>query len=112
MLAGAGRCGADIEVATVTNAPADAVVASQGLVVEPAATLGTPDLPIVPRGSWTDGVRREYEAGRLPTAVANRHDAGSTVAPVGTGAMLLPAGGLLDGRPAPPTTGPTTPWQL
>ena len=40
------------------------------------------------------------ERGDLPRAIAERHAAGALVASVCTGAMLLAAAGLLEGRPA------------
>ncbi len=102
VLATAGQHGADVAVRTVTHDPVEAVAASHGLTVVPDGTLGTPDLLVVPGGGWTTpgGVRRAVEAGTLPSAIAARHRAGSTVASVCTGAMLLAAAGVLDGRPA------------
>lgn len=101
VLAGAGEFGADIAVTTVANEAVDRVTASHGLVVEPDGVLGQPDLLVVPGGGWArGGVRREYEAGILPDAIATRHRDGAAVASVCTGAMLLAAGGVLDGRPA------------
>jgi transcriptional regulator GlxA family with amidase domain len=101
VLSNAARARWDVSVATVTNDPAERVTASHGLVIEPAGVLGEPDLLVVPGGGWVDGgARREYEAGVLPDAIAARHAAGSTVASVCTGAMLLAGGGVLEGRPA------------
>lgn len=68
---------------------------------EPGAA---PDLLVVPGGGWTS--RNEHgawaEAGRgvLPALIAERLAAGSVIAAVCTGTMLLAAAGLLDGRPA------------
>jgi putative intracellular protease/amidase len=62
----------------------------------------TPALVIVPGGGWLDagpGVRDQCE-GALPAALAALHDAGTVVASVCTGAMLLARAGLLSGRPA------------
>jgi transcriptional regulator GlxA family with amidase domain len=101
VLASAGAFGATVAVTTVTNEAVERVTASHGLVVEPDGVLGDPDLLVVPGGGWTGGgVRREYDAGTLPAAIAARHEAGTAVASVCTGAMLLAAGGVLDGRPA------------
>jgi putative intracellular protease/amidase len=61
-----------------------------------------PTLVLVPGGGWLDaasGVRDQCE-GPLPAALAARHDAGTVVASVCTGAMLLARAGLLSGRPA------------
>lgn len=101
VLACAGEFGADVTVATVTAEATQQVTASHGIVIQPDGVLGQPDLLVVPGGGWSGGgVRREYEAGELPSLIADRHDAGATVASVCTGAMLLAAGGVLDGRPA------------
>jgi len=58
----------------------------------------------VPGGGWVaggaTGVRPLVEAGELPALIAGVHRAGTVVASVCTGAMLLAAAGLLEGRPA------------
>ena len=95
--------GADVDVSLVTLEERVLVAASHGLRVEPDGTLGEPDLLLVPGGGWSSGeggVRRVVDEGRLPPAVAERHDAGATVASVCTGAMILTEAGILDGRPA------------
>ncbi|WP_320669754.1 DJ-1/PfpI family protein [Patulibacter defluvii] len=81
------------------------VVATHGLRVLPDAALAArPDVLIVPGGGWaarsSAGTWAEHERGVLPAAIAARHAAGSVVASVCTGAMLLARGGLLTGRPA------------
>ncbi len=62
-----------------------------------------PDLLLVPGGGWRDasavGVR-PLCAGDLPARLERMHDAGTVIASVCTGAMLLAAAGLLTGRPA------------
>ena len=94
---------------------ATTVHSAHGLVIDVDAELGaahhdaarplpdaTPDLVIVPGGGWLDGgpgVRDQCEGG-LPAAIAALHDAGTVVASVCTGAMLLGRAGLLSGRPA------------
>lgn len=90
------------EVSLVTLDPTEQVVASHGLRVEPDGVLDDPDLLLVPGGGWNDGggVRREYDAGKIPNAVATAHENGTTVASVCTGALLLAKGGVLDERPA------------
>lgn len=101
VLTHAGDRGADLSVRTVTNEPAETVTASHGLTIQPDAELGQPDLLVVPGGGWMGGgARREYDAGALPRAIGDRHEQGSLVASVCTGAMLLAGAGLLDGRPA------------
>jgi putative intracellular protease/amidase len=78
------------------------VHSAHGLVLDVAAELGSPALVLVPGGGWLDaaaGVRDQCE-GPIPAALAALHDAGSVVASVCTGAMLLARAGLLTGRPA------------
>jgi transcriptional regulator GlxA family with amidase domain len=63
---------------------------------------GTPGLVVVPGGGWLDGslgVRAQC-SGALPSALARLHGAGTVLASVCTGAMLLAAAGVLTGRPA------------
>ena len=95
--------GLDPEYATVDGA--ERIVASHGTVIVPPATLAeAPDLLIVPGGGWRTrsdtGTWGEYLRGVIPQAIAERHAAGTTVASVCTGAMLLAKAGILDGRPA------------
>lgn len=58
---------------------------------------------VVPGGGWRDrsaaGVRSQCE-GDLPKLLARRHESGTVIASVCTGAMQLAASGLLTGRPA------------
>ena len=80
------------------------VTTHHGLKLTVADELGeSPELVIVPGGGWRDGtvsgVRAETE-GPLPRRLAELHERGTVVASVCTGAMLLAAAGLLDGRPA------------
>lgn len=97
--------GAGLRTELVTLDDADRVVASHGLELVPHATLAErPDLLLVPGGGWRTrapaGTRGEYERGVIPRAIAQRHAAGSTIASVCTGAMLLAKADLLTGRPA------------
>lgn len=106
----AASAGADCETSLITHEAQDLVTASHGLRVEPDGVLSVPgnddapDLLVVPGGGWSSGedrgVRREYEAGALPDAVREHHEAGTRVASVCTGGMLLERAGLLAGRPA------------
>ncbi|WP_323675831.1 DJ-1/PfpI family protein [Halorubellus sp. PRR65] len=103
------EAGADLNVTLCTVDGADEVTASHGLrvgvdAVLDAAATGAFDLLLVPGGGWTDpdapGVRREYDRGAIPDAIAALHADGVAVASVCTGAMLLSKAGVLDGRPA------------
>jgi len=101
--------GSGLQTELVTLEPVETITASHGTKLVPHATLADrPDLLLVPGGGWRDrkpvGTHAEYERGVIPAAIAERHAAGSTVASVCTGAMLLAKAGILDGRPA------TTHW--
>jgi transcriptional regulator GlxA family with amidase domain len=101
--------GAGFPTELATLEPAERITASHGTVLVPHATLAErPDLLLVPGGGWRDrrpvGTHAEYERGVIPAAIAERHAAGSRIASVCTGAMLLAKAGILDGRPA------TTHW--
>jgi transcriptional regulator GlxA family with amidase domain len=102
----AGR-GAPLDVSRVTLDGRDRVTAANGLGIEPDGVVSLadpPDVVVVPGGGWNDrdaaGARAEAERGAIPAALADLHDAGTTVAAVCTGGMLLARAGLLDGRPA------------
>ncbi len=68
------------------------------------ACLGErPELLIVPGGGWFDdgpGARVLAASGELPARLAALHAAGTVVASVCTGAMLLATADMLAGRPA------------
>ncbi|MDG5758581.1 DJ-1/PfpI family protein [Natronococcus sp. A-GB1] len=106
VLANGAEAGASLETRLVTlegDTDDDGLVtASHGLRVEPEDVLGEPDLLVVPGGGWTTegGVRAVVTDGVIPGAVDERFGAGSTVASVCTGAMILAEAGLLEGRPA------------
>ncbi|MFC6952808.1 DJ-1/PfpI family protein [Halorubellus litoreus] len=109
VLENAANAGADLDVTLCTVDGADEVTASHGLRVGADATLDAVatddlDLLLVPGGGWTDpdapGVRREYDRGTIPEAIAALHADGVAVASVCTGAMLLSKAGVLDDRPA------------
>ncbi len=103
---GHAREEADLEVGLYAREPGG-VVSSHGLRVEPNGQLadlgGSPEVLIVPGGGYNDraeaGVRAQIE-GPLPERIAEYHAAGTLVASACTGAMVLAAAGLTDGRPA------------
>lgn len=97
--------GAVVELVTADRP--NEIVANHGLRVRPSAQLDLaqrPDVLIVPGGGWIGrapkGARAEVECGVIPAAVKSLHEAGTVVASVCTGAMLLAAAGILRGRPA------------
>ena len=103
--------GADVDLACYAPEDRPAVTSSHGLRVEPDGALPSgeagddpPDVVVVPGGGWSDrpaaGAWAEAERGLLPEALVDLHEAGSTLASVCTGGMLLARAGLLDGRPA------------
>ena len=97
------------DTALVTLEGAREVVSARGVPVRAARALGArPDVLIVPGGGWLDrapqGAHAEAGRGAVPAAIADRRAAGSLLASVCTGAMLLAEAGVLDGRRA--TTNP------
>ncbi|GAB3682512.1 DJ-1/PfpI family protein [Salinarchaeum chitinilyticum] len=94
---------ANVELVTLGDATSiagahDLSVASQGALTDRA------DVLVVPGGGWNDravaGAWAEVQSGDLPEAVRRAHEGGAIVAAVCTGAMILEAGGLLDGKRA------------
>lgn len=103
----AARAGADLDVgyAALDKETGETVTASLGTTLQVQRRLGAADLVLVPGGGWQNpvgepGTRAEAHRGDLPRALVQRHDAGSLVASVCTGAMLLAEAGLLEGRRA------------
>ena len=106
----AANAGADCAVSLVTHEKQKRVTASHGLDVGVDGQLASPgdadapDILLVPGGGWSgegeQGVRREYESGDLPEEITAHHAAGTTIASVCTGAMLLERAGILGEGPA------------
>jgi transcriptional regulator GlxA family with amidase domain len=96
---------AGFEVALVTYPATDRIASARGATVFPHRQLSDrAELLVVPGGGWTkrppEGAWAEVQRGVLPPLIAQRHAAGARIASVCTGAFLVAAGGLLDGRPA------------
>jgi len=105
LLRHAARAGAPFEVALTTLDGAERVLTALGTALIPDRRLAErPDLVLVPGGGLLDGsptgVLAELERGAIPAALARLHEAGTAVASVCTGALLLGAAGLLAGRAA------------
>jgi transcriptional regulator GlxA family with amidase domain len=96
---------AGFDVALVTHPATDRITTARGATVVPHGQLSDrAELLVVPGGGWTrrppNGAWAEVQRGVLPPAIAQRHAAGARIASVCTGAFLVAAGGLLEGRPA------------
>jgi transcriptional regulator GlxA family with amidase domain len=105
LLRHAARAGAPFDVSLATLDGAERVVTALGTTLIPERALAErPDLVLVPGGGLLDGaptgVLAEIGRGAIPTALARLHGDGAMVASVCTGALLLAAAGLLEGRPA------------
>ncbi len=95
---------ANFEVVLVNAAGAGLVTAANGLQLLVSEELGHPDALIVPGGGWGDragrGAWAEVQRGALPRRIAEVASNCQWVASVCTGAMLLAAAELTNGRPA------------
>ena len=109
----AASAGADFRTRLVSLDGKDDIIGSHGLRFGVDAALGADaalgsgertELLIVPGGGWAaraaQGAWAEANRGAIPQAIAKNYRAGSMVASVCTGAMLLAAAGLLKGRHA------------
>ena len=95
----------DLDAALVTLDGSATVRAAHGTLVTPHRALSDEvDLLLVPGGGWNDraehGAWTQAQLGAVPGAICERHQGGAVVASVCTGAMLLAAAGLLEGRHA------------
>ncbi|GAA5056962.1 transcriptional regulator GlxA family with amidase domain [Thermocatellispora tengchongensis] len=100
----AGRAGLGVTVRLVCVDGERSVTSGGGLVLPAEGWApGDADVLIVPGGGFaqvkTSGVGAELAAGRIPAALAAAARPGLVLASVCTGALLLGAAGLLDGRP-------------
>jgi transcriptional regulator GlxA family with amidase domain len=93
----------DVDAALVPLEGAAVVRAAHGTLVTPHHALSDElDLLLVPGGGWNDraedGAWAQARLGAIPRAIRERHERGALVASVCTGAMLLAAAGLVEGR--------------
>jgi transcriptional regulator GlxA family with amidase domain len=95
---------ARFDTALVSLDGARQVTGSHGATVVATSALRGGDVLVVPGGGWNDrsprGARAEAAGNAMPAALRAAHDAGTTLASVCTGGMLLASAGLLAGRPA------------
>ncbi|HKD01748.1 MAG TPA: DJ-1/PfpI family protein [Terriglobales bacterium] len=101
----AARVREDVDVTLVTLDHQPEVKAAAGLRVIPDAVLDDAvDVLVVPGGGYVGraarGVRAQIADGRLPRKIAELKRRGAMLAGVCSGAMILSAAGLLDGRAA------------
>jgi transcriptional regulator GlxA family with amidase domain len=99
----AAELGAPIDAELVgAHGPATITASHGARITVERGPSEAPDVMLVPGGGWFHGagVRDEIERGVVTRALVAAHEAGSIVGSVCTGAMLLAAAGLVEGRPA------------
>jgi transcriptional regulator GlxA family with amidase domain len=99
----AEQLGAPLHAELVGAHGAATITASHGTRIEVArGPAEQADMLLVPGGGWFHGpgVRDEIERGVLPRTLVAAREAGAIVGSVCTGAMLLAAVGLVEGRRA------------
>jgi transcriptional regulator GlxA family with amidase domain len=101
----AEKYGADIHAVLVGADGAGTITASHGTRIQvDGAVSEAADMVLVPGGSWNSrgerGAWAEAQRGEVPAQIAAAHARGARIASVCTGAMLVSAAGILDGRPA------------
>jgi transcriptional regulator GlxA family with amidase domain len=102
----AREIGIDIDVDLVVLDGAQVTTGAHGLRVQPRRLDLNQhlDVVIVPGGGWIDqaptGARAEVNRGLIPEILVQLHQAGTTIASVCTGALIVAATGLLSNRPA------------
>ena len=105
VLAGVAAVRDDVTARLVSLEGAREVRADHGAVVHAHGALSArPDVLVVPGGGWFDrggdGAWAQAQRGDIPRAIAERHAAGTVVASVCTGALLLAHAGVLRGHRA------------
>ena len=95
----------DLDAALVSLDGSTTLRAAHGTLVTPHRALSDEvDVLVVPGGGWNDrageGAWAQAQLGAVPRAIRERHERGALVASVCTGAMLLAAAGLVEGRHA------------
>lgn len=104
----AARLGAPVAVDLAVVEPNARLGGANGMPIDASGLRTLPDLTpgmvVVPGGGWNArsevGAWAEYRRGVIPHELARLHRSGVVIASVCTGAMLLAASGILDGRHA------------
>lgn len=107
VLCAARNFGSAWSVELATLEPRDKIVAAYGLAILPQGVFHPrtpPDILIVPGGGWISrakhGAWAERSRGVIPEAIATAYNEGALVAGICSGAMLVQAAGILEGKPA------------